>query len=521
MPPVPPYDPRVYRQQQKAARQAQREAWKLQRRAIKANYSSIYGPRVPSVVGPVILIAVGIVALLLLTGHIPSGQFWSWYGHWWPLLLIAAGLGLLGEWALDLRRKAPVRRGGSFVGIIILLAILGFCASGWGNFWGPFRAQWGNQDESFNFFGLPEHDNDQKLNAQIPANAAIDIENPRGDVSVTASDGNTIDVQAHEMAYANSDAEAKKIFDTVAAQLKVSGSAVSIRSEGNSSGRLNLTVTVPKNARVMVNAGRGDITAADLGAGIVINTSHGDVDLNTLKGPVQAHFSNDKGDFSAHQIGGDVTVDGHCNDLTITDVQGKIAVNGELFGDVYIKNASGPVHLQTSVTELQLAALPGDLSLSSSDLRLNEARGQVRVVTHSKDVDLNQIYGDSYVEDRDGRISVEPAGAYSVNAKNSKGDVEVTLPPNASATVDGRTHNGDIATEYALSVSGDQNKTVSGRIGSGGAKIVLSAENGDLSIKKGSGFSAGASAPILSKAPASSKARHQKALKVPPESVTQ
>jgi DUF4097 and DUF4098 domain-containing protein YvlB len=246
-----------------------------------------------------------------------------------------------------------------------------------------------------------------------------------------------------------------------------------------------------------------------------ITTSHGNIDLNTLTGPVQGHFSNDKGDFSAHQVQGDVTVDGHCNDLTLTDVQGKVALNGEFWGDVYIKNISGTVNLHTSVTELQLAALPGDLSLNSDDLRLNQAKGQVRVVTHSKDIDLSQISGDSYVEDRDGRISIEPAGNYSVEAKNNKGDVEVTLPPNASASVEGRTHNGDISTEYNLAVSGEENKTVTGRIGSGAVKIILSADNGDVNIKKGSGFAAEPSGPILSKAPTLSKTPHLKGSKTP------
>ena len=134
-PPYPPYDPktqwRVYREQQKAAWRAQREAWKAQRYVAKSSYVGVYGPRVPSVVGPIILVGVGVVALLMLTGHIAAGSFWSWYGHWWPLLLIGAGLALLGEWALDLRRETPVRRGGSFVGILIFLAVLGICASGW------------------------------------------------------------------------------------------------------------------------------------------------------------------------------------------------------------------------------------------------------------------------------------------------------------------------------------------------------------------------------------------------------
>jgi DUF4097 and DUF4098 domain-containing protein YvlB len=527
-PPFPPYDPksqwRTYREQQKAAWHAQRDAWKAQQHAWKANYIGTYGPRVPSVVGPVILIGVGVVALLVLTGYIPSLQFWSWYGHWWPLLLIGAGLALLGEWALDLRRAVPVRRGGNFVGLIILLAILGFCASGWNNS-RPWFAEWGDHNgDFFNAFGLPEHDFDQKLNAQIPANAAIDIENPRGDVSITAGDVSTVDVQAHEVAYASSDADAKKIFDAEAAQLKVSGSAVQIRSESNSNGKLNLVVTVPKSARVTVNAGRGDISAADLGAGINVTVSHGGVDLNTLKGPVQVHFSKDKGDFAVHQVEGDITADGRYSDVNLTDVQGKVALSGEIIGDVYIKNISAAVHLHTSVTDLQVAALPGDLTLNSDSLRLNEARGQVRVTTHSKDVDLSQIYGDSYVENRDGSISVEPAGAFGVEAKNSKGDVEITLPPEASAIVNGYAHNGEISTEFALPVTGEENKTVTGRIGSGKSKIVLNADNGDVHIKKGSGFSSAptAAAPAAHKAAAPPNARHLKAPKaLPAQPVTQ
>jgi len=130
----PPYDPRtqwkVYREQQRAAWRAQREALRAQRQSWKGAYG--YGPRVPSLVGPVILIGVGIVALLMLTGHIDSAEFWSWYGRWWPLLLIGAGVAMLGEWALDMKRQTPVRRGGNFVGILIVLALVGVFAA-WGH----------------------------------------------------------------------------------------------------------------------------------------------------------------------------------------------------------------------------------------------------------------------------------------------------------------------------------------------------------------------------------------------------
>jgi len=533
MPPgggVPPYDPktqwRVYKEQQRAAWRAQRDAWKAQQHVWKASYVGAYGPRVPSIVGPVILIGVGIVALLMLTGHINAGDFWSWYGRWWPLLLIGAGLALLGEWALDMRRETPVRRGGSFVGILILLAILGIGAAGWNNFWGPLHAQWGDHgNDFFNAFGLPEHDNDQVvLNSQIPANSAIEIQNPRGDVSITAGDESSIQVQAHEMAYASDDNEAKRIFDAEAPHLTVSGSSVLVKSDGSNSGRLNLTVTVPRNAKVTVNNGRGDVTAASLGAGISVSAPHGDVHLNSITGSVQVHMSNDKHDFSAHQMEGDINADGHCNDVTFSEIKGRITLNGEIFGEVHMENVSGPVSVHTSVTDVEVASLPGDLTLNSDDLRVTEARGQVRVTTHSKDVDLSQIYGDTYVEDRDGRISVEPAGVYGVEAKNGKGDVEITLPPNASANVDGHTRNGDIVSEFGLAISGNESKSISGRIGSGGSRIVLNAQNGDLRIKKGSGFPPPPPPPSTAagpKAPAAPNAKQLKSSKaLPPHPVT-
>jgi hypothetical protein len=269
-PPYPPYDPktqwRVYREQQKAAWRAQRDAWKAQSYAMKTSYARAYGPRVPSLVGPIMLVCVGVIALFILTGHINAVSFWTWYSHWWPLLLIVAGLGLLAEWTIDLRRETPVRRSGSFIGILVLLAVLGICASGWNHTRNSLHSMFGDQgDDFFNTFGMPEHDSDQPaLTAQIPANATIEIDNPRGDVSITSGATPTINVQAHQVAYANSDADAKKILDAEAAHLTVSGSAVLVKSESNSNGRLNLTVTVPKNARVTVNASRGDVTAAGL-----------------------------------------------------------------------------------------------------------------------------------------------------------------------------------------------------------------------------------------------------------------
>jgi len=166
---------------------------------------------------------------------------------------------------------------------------------------------------------------------------------------------------------------------------------------------------------------------------------------------------------------------------------------------------------------VQIASLPGELTFDSDNLHVNESKGLVRVVTRSKDIDLSQIYGDSYIENRDGRIAIQPAGAFSVEAKNNKGDVELTLPPNASANVSGRTHNGDIVTEYGLDISGEENKTVSGKVGNGQGRIDLSTSNGDLRIKKGPALPAAPSIANAPTAPNPPLPPNAKRLKAPPK----
>ena len=106
-------------------------------------------------------------------------------------------------------------------------------------------------------------------------------------------------------------------------------------------GRVNLTVTVPRTAKVTVNAGKGDVTASGLGAGIDVTAGHGDTHLDAITGAVTTHFANDKHDFSAHQINGDIDASGNCNDVTLSEVQGHISLNGEIYGDVHIETCLG------------------------------------------------------------------------------------------------------------------------------------------------------------------------------------
>jgi DUF4097 and DUF4098 domain-containing protein YvlB len=485
----PPFggDPRDYwrfqKEQRKAAWRAQRAQWKAQQDILRAQRRA---NRVPSIAGPILLIGVGIIFLLVMTGRLDGEFVWNWYKHWWPVLLIGLGLVALAEWALDMRRDQPRMRGfGGYVALVILLAILGATGSGFDHFWGSIRDNMGDDgNDFFSALGQPEHDQDQPvLNSTVPANAQVEIQNPHGDISISAADGNQISVTAHQVAYASDDREANKIFDSQKAQVTVTGDAVLVKVDGNSNGKTNLVVTVPRTASVNVNSGRGGVTIAGLAGNVDATVEHGDLETTAIEGHVHAHLSHD-GDFSAHDVKGDLSVDGSGGDLTLTDLHGAVTVQGD-YSNVHVERADQPLHFHSSRTDMELARLPGDLSLSLESLHATEIVGPVRVTTHSKDIELNQVYGETHIEDRDGRVELGLAGSYPAEVKNEKGDVDITLPPGAAVTVDGTTNNGDIVSDFPLQISGDDDKRVTGNIGRGGPKLLLSTEHADLHIRRG------------------------------------
>ena len=87
--------------------------------------------RRPSMVGPMVLIVVGVIALLVEIGKLNAYHVWEWYIRWWPLLLIGVGLLSLGEWWLDRNHgpRADARR--SHGGLIALDYLPGRTRATW------------------------------------------------------------------------------------------------------------------------------------------------------------------------------------------------------------------------------------------------------------------------------------------------------------------------------------------------------------------------------------------------------
>jgi DUF4097 and DUF4098 domain-containing protein YvlB len=136
----------------------------------------------------------------------------------------------------------------------------------------------------------------------------VQVQNPRGDVTITASSDSQMHIRAHQVVHTSSDNDARKTFDAVKPKLINSGSNAVLSVEGRNNARVDLTVELPATATTVVNAGHGDVTIEGLKSASDVTASHGDVKFDDMGGNVHARM--DHGDIAAHQIAGDVTVDG-------------------------------------------------------------------------------------------------------------------------------------------------------------------------------------------------------------------
>ncbi len=489
---TPPYSPQDARWQARQAREAaraQRRQWKAQWHAQRQYYRSYWrGFRRPTFVGPVVLLAVGIVALLICTGQMEAVQFWDWYAHWWPVLLIGLGGLLLVEYLVDWNRPWAARRSmGGLVWLVILLICLGWVSRN-GRLVGPFSSYFGDNN-SFGFpwtFG-PEHDNDVQMDYTLQsAKPSVSIDDPHGDVTLTASADGQMHVRAHEVVHRDSDEAAQRVFDELKPKVDVTGSGAVITVPQKDGASVDLAVQLPPAAYATVTANHGDVTADGLNGGMQVTSNHGDVKLDDIGGEALGHM--DHGDFSAHNVQGRVLVDGRGDDVTVSAVHGSATINGDFFGDIHLEDIGSDVHYHSSVTALDIPHLDGSLTLDGSDLNVTRASGPLHIATKSKDVDLTQIAGDAHIENSDGDVDLVAAAPLgNVQISDHTGNVVVTMPENASFSVSGSTSSDEsIRTDFPLKVSNDGGRqTLQGTVGKGGVLLQLDTDHGDLELRKG------------------------------------
>ncbi len=454
----------------------------MQRAAYRA---SIRGIASRSFLGPLFLIAIGVLALLMTLHRINVDSFWHWYGHWWPLILIGAGI-LLALESLILADHSRIRMGGAVVFLIILLAILGIVASHNHVNWQSVgeQLQLGDNMNLAQMFGN-KHETKEQIVHALPADATVEIQNPHGDVIMTASNDDQMHLTLDKTVYSSSDREAQREIDALEPLITSSGNVVTVHMPSNDSQVADMSIALPATAVVQVRADHGDVNVSGRKAAVTISSNQGDVELTSIVGPVQVAMH--QGDFSGRDIQGDFALNGRMNDVTLSQVTGASALTGDFFGDVHLDHLLGPVHLHSSRTEIQVAGrLQGSASLDDGDLTIDNAIGPISVSTRAMDIALQHIQGAARVNNSNGSITlkvIDPVAAMDIENRN--GSVDVTVPENAKFSVQAVADDGEINSDFKLSQeSANDRAAASGPVGGGGPLLHLVTAKGDINLHK-------------------------------------
>ena len=183
-------------------------------------------------------------------------------------------------------------------------------------------------------------------------------------------------------------------------------------------------------------------------------------------------------------VSGDVVARGSQGEIEATSVSGDVDVSDGVRA-VSTESVSGSVHASQVNGNLRTETVSGDLRAEnvSGNIQASSVSGNIRLVgIQSKDVRTETVSGDITYSG-----SIEPSGRYSFEAHS--GTIRLTIPRGAGAQFSVETFSGDVNTDIPVTVQRGSMRR-EGRmeftIGDGRARVTANTFSGSIVISTGS-----------------------------------
>jgi hypothetical protein len=428
-----------------------------------------------------ILIIIGVLLLLHNYRGFELGQL---FVHWWPLLLIVWG-------ALKLYERTAARSAGGDPGgsritpgevflVLGLLALVGIVAG---------------------VEGVKEHFPDMMGDTTavdldvspkaVPANARVTIKGTHGDISVRSSSEPEIRVNGKKNVRSWNQREADRLAGGAGAEIVQNGDGWDVQPVGGDSRiSVDMDVVVPTKSAVTVRNEKGDITIADMGTSLAINSGNGDIDIRGTNGDVNLDMR--RGDAKVAGTKGDVRISGTGGSVDVTDATGNFTINGEFVGPIRAEKIGKGVRFVSRRTDLTLSQLTGHMEAGSGNMEIVDAPGNLILRTHEEEVNVENPGGKVKIDNRNGNIELRFSSPPKddIDITNASASISISMPENSNFQIVGDCHSGDIDSEFesdslkkTTTEGGDSH--LEGRYGNGrGPKITLHTTYGSISIHK-------------------------------------
>ena len=443
-----------------------------------------------SFAGPLVLIIIGVVFLLGNLHMLSWSHIWTWFAHYWPVLLILWGVVKLIEHMQAQRegtRSPGIGPGGIF--LVIMIVVFGLIANQMERVnWSGLRDEMNFDDNDFsNMFGETYNYSDH-FDQDFPAGASLKVIDNHGAVSVHVSEDNKIAVVVRKRIGADSQSDADKYNGETKPTITTIGGLVTLDAKVEGAGdhpvETDLDISLPRKVSVFIISRHGDVNLADREGTVDVSAQHGDTSVEDVKGNVKV--SQEKGSVKVEQITGDAHIEGRMNEVAVNDIKGNAQLDGEFQESVKLARIAKSVTFKSSRTDMEFSRIDGSLDLDSDDLHADAITGPLHLTTRSKNIRLDGVSGDARLQDADGAVEVIMRTLGNVQIDNRNGDIQLSLPEKFGFRVDARARDGEIQSDFPeLKVNNDEHEgKATGSVGNGNAHVVLNNEHDGIEIRR-------------------------------------
>ncbi len=291
------------------------------------------------------------------------------------------------------------------------------------------------------------YDFEYKKIIEVSGEAELEIINSRGNIIIEGSAEEALTITAVKHIKAADSAEAELVADHIEIKANKSGHKIHLEtnflkidresdsfwkkifgSGSDSFGSIDFKITVPYYCVLDIDNTAGMITVTDMRGNIRITAASGEIGLTNIEGNLDVAAT-----------GAAVKAENITGEADIRTTTGEVAAR--VHGQAKVRTTSGNIEL------------------------LHEAGG-LEVATFSGDVNIRTMLDTSQ----------------DCTVETGSGKIEFRVPAASSGALELETASGNINTELPLTVQQFSKNKLLGKFGSGGAKIRLQTQSGDINV---------------------------------------
>lgn len=315
--------------------------------------------------------------------------------------------------------------------------------------------------------------------------STIKIDMPSGDIELTRSTSNQIEIDLKKVIYAESQDDADDINEDFLYKAEVTGDRLTVKVDfpryrerkgvirrllsGDWDDEINsyLRIKIPDGKIVEVKSSSADIEVSGLTADLDVWASSTDVRMKNTDG--EASFDLSSGDVDIIHHKGNVNLKGNSSDLDFEAVEGDVDVRTSS-GDGNLDNVKGSVSVYASSGDYKLYNIEGklDIRTSSGDIYATGVSGSIRAESSSGDIRLKELTA------KEGDFDIE----------SSSGDVTLEVTDDFEGSIYLRSNSGSINSRLSGDIESLSESKLRGSIGNGNGRLRVSTISGDVRIDR-------------------------------------